>query len=66
VDIINNEHNEQMKLRKMSKETNTKKFFTLPKCLLKNDVNKNDKNSEDKKTTLSRCKHSSIIEELTK
>jgi hypothetical protein len=48
----------------MSKETNTEKFFTLPKSLQKSDVNRHVRDSEDNITTLSRCRHSSVIENL--
>jgi len=64
VDIINKEHNEKTKSRKMSKETNIEEFFTRPKSPQISDVNKHAGDSEDNKTTLSRCKHSNAIQEL--
>jgi hypothetical protein len=53
MDIINKEHSEKMKLGKMSKETNSKKFFTPPKSPQESDVNRHTRNSENNKTTLS-------------
>jgi len=53
MDIINKEHSEKMKLGKMSKETNSEKFFTPPKSLQESDVNMHTRNSENNKTTLS-------------
>jgi hypothetical protein len=50
----------------MSKETNTKKFFTLLENPQKSDVNKHAKDTEDSKTSLSGCRHWNAIKELTK
>jgi hypothetical protein len=50
----------------MSRETNNKEFFFLPRNPKKSDVNWQVKDSEDSKTTLSKCKHLSVMEELTK
>jgi hypothetical protein len=64
VDIINKKHKNKIKSGKMSKETNTEKFFTQPKSPKKSDVNRHARDSEDNKTTLSRCKHLNVIKEL--
>jgi hypothetical protein len=48
----------------MSKETNTKEFFTLRKSLQKSDVNRHDRYIKNSKTTLLGCKYSSVMEEL--
>jgi hypothetical protein len=53
-----------MKSRKMSKENNSEKIFTLLKSPQKNDVNRHAKDSEDNITIMSRCRHSSRIEDL--
>jgi hypothetical protein len=50
----------------MLRETNNKELFILPRNPKKSDVNWQVKDSEDSKTTLSKCKHLSAIEELTK
>jgi hypothetical protein len=62
LDIISKEHSEKTKSRKMSKETNTKEFFTPPKRLQKSGVNRQAIDNEDNKITLSGCKHSNAIE----
>jgi hypothetical protein len=49
----------------MSKETNTKEFFTPRESLQKNDVNRHDRDIKNSKTTLLGCTYSSIMEEVT-
>ncbi len=53
VDIINKEHIKKTKSGKMSKETNTEKFFTLQESFQKSDVNRHTKDSENNKRSLS-------------
>jgi membrane carboxypeptidase/penicillin-binding protein PbpC len=48
----------------MLEETNIEEFFILPENPQKSDVNRHAINSEDRKKTLSRCKHLSTIKEL--
>ncbi len=48
----------------MLREINTKIFFTMLRSLKKSDVNQHITDSEDNKTTLSRCRHSNVMEEL--
>jgi hypothetical protein len=47
VDIINKKHKNKIKSRKMSKGTNTEKFFTQLKSPKKSDVNRHARDSED-------------------
>jgi hypothetical protein len=50
----NKEHSKKTKLGNMSRETNTKEFFTPPESLQKSDVCRHVRDNENNKTILSR------------